>query len=143
MVSKNRIEILFIDGFDYIYEIAVSKNICEGPVFAENMKPYYDEINFMMERLKNLANDLKIPIVLLVSIKRDVYGSIQPIQSFEDKLIIPKIADKVIFLHRERDNEPSKWQNAELIIAKDFHNPHSSVNLEFNIATGKFRCPKK
>lgn len=143
MVSKNKIEILFIDGFGYIYEIAVSKNICEGALMAENMEPYYDEINFMMDSLKYLANELKIPIVLLISIKPDVYGSTPTIQSFEDKLIIPKIADKVIFLHRERNKDSGKWQNAELIIAKDSHNLGCSVNLEFNIATGKFRCPKR
>ncbi len=144
MVSKNKIEILFIDGFDYIYEIAVSKKLfCEGALMAENLEPYYDEINFMIDNFKYLASKLKIPVVLLIPIKRDSYDTFPDIQSFEDKLIIPRIADKVIFLHRERDNYPSKWQNAELIIAKDSLNPGGHVNLEFNIGTGKFRYPKK
>lgn len=144
MVNKNKIEILFIDGFDYIYEIAVSKKLfCEGAIMAENLEPYYNEINFMMDNFKYLASELKIPIVLLLSVKPNVYGSTPTIASFEDKLAIPKIADKVIFLHRERDNYPSKWHNAEVIIAKDSHNPSGHVNLEFNMGTGKFRCQKK
>lgn len=144
MVSKNKIEILFIDGFDYIYEIAVSKKLfCEGALMAENTEPYYYEINFIMDGFKYLAKELKIPIVLLISIKRDIYNNEPTIASFEDKLAIPKIADKVIFLHRERDKDSAKWHNAEVIIAKDSHNPSGFVNLEFNKGTGKFRCQKK
>lgn len=144
MVNKNKIEILFIDGFDYIYEIVVSKKLfCEGALMAENTEPYYDEINFIMDGFKYLAKELEIPIVLLFSVTPDVYENESTIASFEDKLAIPKIADKVIFLHRERDNYPSKWQNAELIIAKDSHNPSGHVNLEFNMGTGKFRYQKK
>ena len=50
-----------------------------------------------MENLKTLANKLKLPIVLLVPIKQNAYGKEPTLKSFEDKLIIPKIADKVIF----------------------------------------------
>lgn len=144
MVSKNKIEILFIDGFDYIYEIVVSKKLfCEGALMAENTEPYYDEINFIMDGFKYLAKELKIPIVLLFSVTPDVYENASTIASFEDKLAIPKIADKVIFLHRERDKDSAKWHNAEVIIAKDSHNPSGFVNLEFNMGTGKFRYQKK
>ena len=110
---------------------------------AENLEPYYNEINFMMDNFKYLASELKIPIILLLSVKRDIYNNEPTIASFEDKLAIPKIADKVIFLHRERDKDSAKWHNAEVIIAKDSHNPSGHVNLEFNIGTGKFRCQKK
>lgn len=144
MVSKNKIEILFIDGFDYIYEIVVSKKLfCEGALMAENTEPYYDEINFIMDGFKYLAKELEIPIVLLFSVTPDVYENESTIASFEDKLAIPKIADKVIFLHRERDKDSAKWHNAEVIIAKDSHNPSGFVNLEFNRGTGKFRYQKK
>ncbi len=140
MVSKNKIEILFIDGFDYIYEIVVSKKLfCEGALMAENLEPYYDEINFMMDRFKYLASKLKIPVVFLIPIKRDSYDTSPGIQSFEDKLIIPRIADKVIFLDRNRSIDEYNWEAATLIIAKNSHNFCGDIHLEFNRATMGWR----
>lgn len=143
MVNKKKIEILFIDGFDYLYEITVSKNICSDAIWAEQMEPYYDEIYFMMENLKTLSNNIQIPIVLLVPIKRDAYGEEPTIKSFEDKLIIPRIADKVIFLHRDRKNNTDEWQDAKLIIAKSEKGTCGDILIKFCCRTGEFIYDEK
>ena len=143
MMRKNKIEILFIDGFDYLYEIAVSKSFCENAQWAEQMEPYYNEIYFMMENLKSFANKLQIPIVLLVPIKQDAYGDEPTIKSFEDKLIIPRIADKVIFLHRERINNDGEWQDAKLIVAKNSNGPCGDVIIRFYCKTVEFKYDEK
>ena len=141
MVNKNKIDILFIDGFDYLYEITVSKNFCNDAIWAEQMDSYYDEIYFMMENIKTLANKIQIPIVLLIPIKRDPSGNEPTIKSFEDKLIIPKIADKVIILHRARYKHSDKWTPAKLIMLKHLDNWDlgNNVELEFNNMTCEFR----
>lgn len=143
MVRKNKIEILFIDGFDYLYEIAVSKSFCKNAQWAEQMEPYYNEIYIMMENLKGLANKLQIPIVLLVPVKQDAYGDEPTIKSFEDKLIIPRIANKVIFLHRERINIDDEWQDAKLIVAKNSNGPCGDVIIRFCCKTGEFKYDEK
>lgn len=143
MISKDNIEILFIDGFDYIYEIVVSRSFCENAQWAEQMEPYYNEIYFLMENIKTLAKKLQIPIVLLVPVKRDAYGDEPTIKSFEDKLIIPRIADKVIFLHRERINNDGEWQDAKLIVAKNSNGPCGDVIIRFCCKTGEFKYDEK
>ena len=143
MMRKNKIEILFIDGFDYLYEIAVSKSFCENAQWEEQIEPYYNEIYFMMENLKGFANKLQIPIVLLVPIKQDAYEDEPTIKSFEDKLIIPRIADKVIFLHRERINNDGEWQDAKLIVAKNSNGPCGDVIIRFYCKTVEFKYDEK
>ena len=138
MVNKNKIKILIIDGFDYIFEIAVSKSICKDAQWAEQMEPYYDEIYCMMENLKTLANNLQIPIVLLAPIKHDAFGNEPTIKTFEDKLIIPRIADKVIFLHRDRNKNDDEWQDAKLIVAKNNNGPCGDVEIKYNFINGEF-----
>ena len=141
MVSKNNVKIIFVDGVEYLYEIVVSKSLCEDAQCAEQMKLYYDEIYSMLENFKNLACTLQIPVVLLVPIKRDIHGCEPNIYSFEDKLIIPKIADKVIMLHRERYKHSDKWAPAKLIMLNDLDNLElgNNVELEFNNMTCEFR----
>ena len=143
MVNINKIEILFIDSFEYLYEITVSKTLCDDALWAEQMKSYYNEIYFIMENLKTLANKIHIPIVLLVPIKRDAYGEEPTIKSFEDKLIIPRIADKVIFLHRDRKNNTDEWQDAKLIIAKSEKGTCGDILIKFCCRTGEFIYDEK
>lgn len=131
MVNKNKIEILFIDGFEYIFEIVVSKCICGEAQWAEQMELYYDEIYFLMENLKTLANKLKLPIVLLVPIKQNAYGEEPTLKSFEDKLIIPRTADKVIFLHRDQVKDVVEFQSAKLIVAKNEHGTGGDMLIRF------------
>ncbi len=139
----NIYEILFIDGFEYLYEIAVSKSFCNNAQWAEQMAPYYDEIYFMMGNLKTLANKLQIPIILLVPIKQDSFWDEPTIKSFEDKLIIPKIADKVIFLHRDRVKDIDKWKTAKLIVAKNEHGTGGNMLIKFYCRTGEFKYDEK
>ena len=96
-----------------------------------------------MENLKGFANKLQIPIVLLVPIKQDAYGDEATIKSFEDKLIIPRIADKVIFLHRERINNDGEWQDAKLIVAKNSNGPCGDVIIRFYCKTVEFKYDEK
>ena len=139
MVNKNKIEILFIDGFEYIFEIVVSKCICGEAQWAEQMELYYDEIYLLMENLKTLANKLKLPIVLLVPIKQNAYGKEPTLKSFEDKLIIPRTADKVIFLHRNQVKDVVEFQSAKLIVAKNAKGFCGNVDLEYNFINRIFR----
>lgn len=137
MLNKEKIEILFIDGFEYFYEIAVSKSFCNNAQWSEQMASYYDEIYFMMENLKTLASKLQIPIILLVPIKQDTFCDEPTIKSFEDKLIIPRTADKVIFLHRDRVKDADKWQTAKLIVAKNEHGTGGDMLIRFCCRTGE------
>ena len=72
-------------------------------------------------------------------IKQNAYGKEPTLKSFEDKLIIPKIADKVIFLHRDRVKDAVEFQSAKLIVAKNVKGFCGNVDLEYNFINGIFR----
>ena len=99
MVESHKIEILFVDGFEYMYEIVVSKLAVEGQDTAfspDDKRGYYNEIDSVIKQFKTFAEELDIPIVLTMPVKKDTYIA----EVFEDRLVIPLVADKVLLLHK-------------------------------------------
>ena len=70
-------------------------------------------------------------------IKQNAYGKEPTLKSFEDNLIIPRTADTVIFLHRNRLKDADKWQTAKLIVAKDEHGTGGDMLIRFCCRTGE------
>ena len=70
-------------------------------------------------------------------IKQNAYGKEPTLKSFEDNLIIPRTADKVIFLHRNRLKDADKWQTAKLIVAKNEHGTGGDMLIRFCCRTGE------
>lgn len=95
-----------------------------------------EEVAEMSRSLKGLAKELKIPIVVLAQLNRNVEGRIdkRPLLSdLRESGGIEQDADTVLLIHREdyynKDKEPTN--EAEIIIAKQRSGPTGTVKLRW------------
>ncbi len=133
MVESHKIEILFVDGFEYMYEIVVSKLAVEGQDTAfspDDKRGYYNEIDSVIKQFKTFAEELDIPIVLTMPVKKDTYIA----EAFEDRLVIPLVADKVLLLHKCSGSDSDGHE----IVTVQSRNA-ASVDVKFSLITRDFK----
>lgn len=103
------------------------------------------EISAISRGLKNLARELKVPIIALSQLSRAVESrtSKKPMLSdLRESGSIEQDADIVMFIYREEYYEPDnaeKKGKAEIIIAKQRNGPVGSVDLIFQSSITKFK----
>lgn len=95
-------------------------------------RAYYNEIENTIERFRDLAKKLGIPIVLTMPVKKDKYIA----EAFEDRLVIPLRADKVFLLSRASGGY-SNGRDGEIITVKSSRLP--DVEVEFLPNTRDFK----
>lgn len=125
---------------------AAAKKLCDAPIFV-NETPnisfadltafatdmvqeksvqiiFIDDLDSMLEcdikELKALAKDLDIPLVVLTTIPSDDEDR-PSLETFRSRLIIPRIADKVLLLH----------QKTLLLCAKNSNGANGDMQLQF------------
>lgn len=105
------------------------------------------EISAISRGLKNLARELKVPIIALSQLSRAVESrtSKKPMLSdLRESGSIEQDADIVMFIYREDYYDPENTEKrgkAEIIIAKQRNGPIGSVELLFQSNITKFRNP--
>ena len=97
------------------------------------------EVGYISDRLKALARELKVPILALAQINRDVEKngkSLEPnLSHLKDSGSLEQDADCVLLLHRQKTNEEEK---TSLIVAKNRFGKCVSIPLKAELATNKF-----
>ena len=93
-----------------------------------------EEVSGISRALKSLAQELRVPVIVLSQLSRANAGRSdhRPILSdIRDSGAIEQDADVVMFIHRESyyDPEPEKKNIAEVIIAKQRNGPLGTVEL--------------
>ncbi|MBR4006037.1 MAG: replicative DNA helicase [Treponema sp.] len=131
MKAMYDIKILFID---YI-----------GLITSENEDaPVYEQQSAISKSLKNLARELKIPIVVLCQVARSAEGNEPGLNELRGSGSIEHDADMVIFIHGERKSKPAEGeeynpvQDRKLIIAKQRNGPIGDVDVLFISSYTKF-----
>ena len=131
MKAMYDIKILFID---YI-----------GLITSENEDaPVYEQQSAISKSLKNLARELKIPIVVLCQVSRSAEGNEPRLNELRGSGSIEQDADMVIFIHGERKSKPAEGeeynpvQDRKLIIAKQRNGPIGDVDVLFISSYTKF-----
>ncbi|MBP5443903.1 MAG: replicative DNA helicase [Treponema sp.] len=131
MKAMYDIKILFID---YI-----------GLITSENEDaPVYEQQSAISKSLKNLARELKIPIVVLCQVARSAEGNEPGLNELRGSGSIEQDADMVIFIHGERKSKPAEGeeynpvQDRKLIIAKQRNGPIGDVDVLFISSYTKF-----
>ena len=102
-----------------------------------------EEVSSISRALKGLAQELKIPVLVLQQLSRanTNRSDHRPVLSdIRDSGAIEQDADVVMFLHREAyyNPEAEKKNGAELIIAKQRNGPLGTIDLIWNAAYTKF-----
>lgn len=115
--------------------------------------PRHEQVQGMSRRLKLLAKELKIPVVVLAQLNRDTEHTVDhrpKVWQLRESGSLEQDADIVILLHRpelydEFKNDPKMQGIAEVIIGKARHGPTGTVVLGFNKELMRFEnkteCP--
>ena len=134
--AKEKIEIIFID---YI-----------GLISSDNKDlPRHEQVAEISRSLKQLARELKIPVIVLAQVKREVKEDKPALSDLRESGSIEQDADLVLFLHRVKkkdgDEEPdvSKGKEVDVIIAKNRNGPIGEVKLMFLPAYTRFEPVSK
>ena len=120
---QNKVEIIFID---YI-----------GLISNENaLLPRHEQVAEISRSLKGLARELKIPIVVLSQVKREVEGGKPTLADLRESGSLEQDADVVMMMHRSRTDDEGKGViPTELIIAKQRNGPLGTIPLNFAFAS--------
>jgi replicative DNA helicase len=101
----------------------------------KNPESRQQEITYISQSLKALARELKVPVVALSQLSRQVElrgKEAKPqLSDLRESGAIEQDADLVLFIHRTRDDEGSLSSNAEIIIGKQRNGPTGVVSLVF------------
>jgi replicative DNA helicase len=105
---------------------------------SDNLVQQVTEIS---RSLKNLARELKVPVVALSQLSREVEkrGGKPRLSDLRDSGSIEQDADVVMFIHRESNEDGGgRKMAAELLIEKHRNGPTGIVNLFFDAAKTSF-----
>lgn len=95
------------------------------------------EVSFVSQGLKNLARELKIPVLAISQLSRAVEqrgGKKPQLSDLRESGSIEQDADVVIFLYQEEENEDLIDQNkrlVKLLVAKHRNGPTGEIDLMF------------
>jgi len=95
--------------------------------------PRHEKVAHASRTLKSLARDLKIPIIVLSQLTRDVDGHEPRLNSIRESGAVEQDADVVIFIHGE-DSEYSK----KLKVAKQRNGPTGTIDVSWNASCTLF-----
>ncbi len=106
--------------------------LIKGPPNVENRQ---QEISYISRSLKALARELKVPVIALSQLSRQVElrgkDARPQLSDLRESGAIEQDADVVIFIHRPRNDEGQLGSEAEIIIGKQRNGPTGAVNLAF------------
>ena len=127
MVREHGVKFIVIDYLQLLRAVGSNRNSTR-----EN------EVSQMSGRIKGLAKELKIPIMVLAQLNRQAEqpGQRPRLSHLRESGAIEQDADVVALLHRDRELETNKGNigegtDAELIIAKHRNGPTGIVPLTF------------
>ena len=139
--AKEEVEIIFVDYLGLIGH-------------DNNSLPRHEQMGDISRSLKGLARELKIPIVVLCQLNREMertgLGMPPTLANLRDSGSIEQDADLVMFLHKptkkpkkgEEDQHlqqvPAEGLHTELIIAKQRNGPIGTIELIFKTKHTRF-----
>jgi len=105
------------------------------------------QVTEISRSLKNLARDLKVPVLALSQLSRAVEarGGRPRLSDLRDSGSIEQDADVVMFIHREKDEtgEKARENDAEILIEKHRNGATGKVDLYFNDKKATFQSVEK
>lgn len=129
LVTKQGVELIVIDYLQLL----------KSDIKGQNREA---EISYISRSLKGLAKELKIPIIALAQLSRDVEkrkGGSPILSDLRESGSIEQDADMVIFLHNPNDDKEAATPEILAIIAKQREGPVGEVKLIFEKYIQKFK----
>ena len=114
MMKRRGVQIVFVDYLTLVQ-------------YGEQKAPAHERVGELTVKLKSMARELEIPVVVLSQLNRQAEGREPSLAELRQSGAIEEHADTIMFLHRERDSCDTK-----LTIAKHRNGPTGSTELYFN-----------
>lgn len=127
MVEAQHVKLIIVEGFEFIKELVDSEK-----------EDYRMILECMINNFKFVANELHIPIMLIMNLPASEDENKPTLLDFKKYLVIPWMADKVLFIHRNRSLETTSEVDAKLIIAKNGSGCTGEIKLRFDTKTARF-----
>lgn len=112
-------------------------------IHGRNLENRVQEVSEISQALKNLARELKIPVLACSQLSRAVesrQAKIPQLSDLRESGAIEQDADVVMFLYRE---DPEDFENVKLSIAKHRSGPLGEIDLKFKGERRKFFALEK
>ena len=106
MVQRHGCELLIVD---YVQKI------------GGKAKERHMEIAYVAMGLKDIARQLKVPVLALAQANRDAEGKRPSMSDIRDSGFIEQEADQIIALHREQTTDGELSRECELLVLKNRH----------------------
>ena len=127
IVEAHHVRLIIVEGFEFIKELVDS-----------GKKDYRMVLECLLSNFKLVANELHIPIMLIMNLPISEDENKPTLLDFKNHLVIPWVADKVLFIHRNRSLESTNEVDAKLIIAKNGSGCTGEIKLRFDTKTARF-----
>ena len=115
LYKMNAVKIIYID--------------CLGLITTDyEHQVVYEQVAFIIKKLKVLARELNIPIVVMNQVARDAAGNPPELCQIRGSGEIEAVSDVVLLLHRDTTKQPGL---ARLFVAKNHNGPLGAVDFTF------------
>lgn len=125
--EKNELDVLIID---YLTLLKTKQKFASREL----------EVADISRRLKLLALDLHIPIIILVQLNRDAENKVPTMANIRESGSIEQNCDNIIFLYNPNNNNDST-QIIDVILEKQRQGATGSIKLKFNKVYSEFTNP--
>lgn len=126
MVEKSA-KLIVIEGFEFLKEIVDS-----------DQKWYREDLEHMLVHLKYFAEGFNVPILVVMDLPWTEDGYEPRLTDFKKYMIIPRTADKVLFIFRDQLRDEVLYQDAKVVIAKNNNGEVGDIHILFHPATNSF-----
>ena len=123
-VKENAIDIIYID---YLGLITIN----------DNAAPVYEKVTEIIIKLKKLAKELQIPILITCQVARSCDNLAPNLQQLRGSGALEDVSDIVLFVHRENVEDSV----ATLIVAKNHYGETAEFKLNFSREIVRFESP--
>ncbi|WP_315386583.1 DnaB-like helicase C-terminal domain-containing protein [uncultured Stenotrophomonas sp.] len=100
--------------------------------------PKYQQVGSIARALKNLARDLRIPVVALAQVNREADGERPQMKHLADSSEIEKEADQIMMLWRDLSNPQAERSPAEINVVKNRHGNIGTVPVTWHGGSTSF-----
>ncbi|MFN9752240.1 MAG: DnaB-like helicase C-terminal domain-containing protein, partial [Planctomycetota bacterium] len=87
-----------------------------------------EQIGEICKQLKQVANDLEVPIMVLSQLNRQAEGEIPTLSMLRESGSVEEDADQVIFVHRQTRSD----RDGKIIVAKNRHGQCGIVDADWD-----------
>lgn len=93
-------------------------------------QPIYEQVTFVIRKLKVLARELNIPIIITCQVARSAQGQLPQLQDLRGSGEVEAISDVIMLLHVNTRNSSNSLP-AKLIVAKNHYGKLGTFNMTF------------